>query len=129
TFATLYIAQVGDEIIADSNLYGVTYILFKKTLPKYGIDVKFVDGTDPNAVEQAITEKTKAIFGEMITNPSLHVFDVKSIGSIAQRHGVPLIIVNTFAPYIAKLLTCGADIVVHSATIWICGYGTTTGGR
>src|SRR5690625_6184469 len=128
TLAILNIAQAGDEIIADSNLYGGTYILFNKTLPKYGIDVKFVNGMDPNAVEQAITEKTKAIFGEMITNPSLHVFDVKSIGSIAQRHGVPLIIDNTFAPYIAKPLAWGADIVIHSATKWIGGHGTTIGG-
>lgn len=128
TLAILNIAQAGDEIIADSNLYGGTYILFDKTLPKYGIEVKFVDGTDPNVIEQAITEKTKAIFGEVITNPSLHVFDVETIGSIAQLHGVPLIIDNTFAPYMAKPLTWGADIVVHSATKWIGGHGTTIGG-
>lgn len=128
TFAILNIAKAGDEIIADSNLYGGTYVLFDNTLPKYGIDVIFVDGTDPKAIEQAITPKTKAIFGEMITNPSLHVFDVETIGAIARKAGVPLIIDNTFAPYMTKPLTWGADIVVHSATKWIGGHGTTIGG-
>ena len=128
TLAILNIAQAGDEIIADSNLYGGTYILFNKTLPKYGINVKFVDGTDPDAIKQAITPQTKAIFGEVITNPSLHVFDVETIGAIAKSHGVPLIIDNTFAPYMTKPLTWGADIVVHSATKWIGGHGTSIGG-
>lgn len=128
TLAILNIAKAGDEIIADSNLYGGTYILFDKTLPKYGIKVNFVDGTDPQAIEQAITSKTKAIFGEIITNPSLNVFDVETIGVIARNHGIPLIIDNTFAPYMTKPLTWGADIVVHSATKWIGGHGTTIGG-
>lgn len=128
TLAILNIAQAGDDIIADSNLYGGTYILFNKTLPKYGINVTFVDGTDPDAIEQAITPQTKAIFGEIITNPSLHVFDVETIGTIAKSHGIPLIIDNTFAPYMTKPLTWGADIVVHSATKWIGGHGTSIGG-
>src|SRR5699024_4783626 len=128
TLSILNIAGAGDEIITDSNLYGGTYTLFDKTLPKFGIDVKFVDGTDPGAIEQAITSKTKAIFGEIITNPSLHVFDVETVGAIARKHGVPLIIDNTFAPYTAKPLTWGADIIVHSATKWIGGHGTTIGG-
>lgn len=76
TFAILNIAEAGDEIVADSNLYGGTYNLFANTLPKYGINVKFVDGTNPEAVRAAINEKTKAVFGEIITNPSLQVFDV-----------------------------------------------------
>lgn len=128
TLAILNIAQTGDEIIADSNLYGGTYTLFNKTLPKYGIKVIFVDGTNFTAIEQAITSKTKAIFGEIITNPSLNVFDVESIGTIAHQYGIPLIIDNTFAPYMTKPLTWGADIVVHSATKWIGGHGTTIGG-
>ena len=128
TLAILNLAGAGDEVIADSNLYGGTYTLFDKTLPKYGIDVKFVEGTDPSAIEQAITAKTKAIFGEIITNPSLHVFDVETVGAIARKHGVPLIIDNTFAAYTTKPLTWGADIIVHSATKWIGGHGTTIGG-
>lgn len=129
TMAILNITRSGDEIVADSNLYGGTYNLFANTLPRYGIDVKFVDGTDPKAIEAAITDKTKAIFGEIITNPSLYVFDVETVADIAHNHGIPLIIDNTFAtPYVAKPLTWGADIVVHSATKWIGGHGTTIGG-
>ncbi|GIO24390.1 O-acetylhomoserine aminocarboxypropyltransferase/cysteine synthase family protein [Oceanobacillus sp. J11TS1] len=129
TLAILNITRAGDEIIADSNLYGGTYNLFANTLPRYGINVKFVDGTDPKAIESAITDKTKAIFGEIITNPSLYVFDVETVADIAHQHGIPLIIDNTFAtPYVAKPLTWGADIVVHSATKWIGGHGTTIGG-
>ncbi|WP_040978176.1 O-acetylhomoserine aminocarboxypropyltransferase/cysteine synthase family protein [Oceanobacillus jeddahense] len=128
TMAILNITRAGDEIIADSNLYGGTYNLFANTLPRYGIDVKFVDGTDPKAIESAITDKTKAIFGEIITNPSLYVFDVETVADIAHNHRIPLIIDNTFAPYVAKPLTWGADIVIHSATKWIGGHGTTIGG-
>ncbi|WP_042221312.1 O-acetylhomoserine aminocarboxypropyltransferase/cysteine synthase family protein [Oceanobacillus manasiensis] len=128
TFAILNIAGAGDEIIADSNLYGGTYNLFAHTLPRYGITVKFVDGTNIEEIENAITDKTKAIFGETITNPSLNILDVEAISSIAHQHGIPLIIDNTFAPYLTKPLTWGADVVVHSATKWIGGHGTTIGG-
>ncbi|AXI10703.1 aminotransferase class V-fold PLP-dependent enzyme [Oceanobacillus sp. 143] len=128
TLAILNIAGTGDEIIADSNLYGGTYNLFATTLPRYGITVKFVDGTDPEAFRSAITDKTKAFFGEIITNPSLYVFDVEAVAEIAHENGIPLIIDNTFAPYIAKPIAWGADIVVHSATKWIGGHGTTIGG-
>ncbi len=128
TLAILNLASAGDEIIADSNLYGGTYNLFRHTLPRYGIDVKFVDGTDLNAIESAITDKTKAVFGEIITNPSLNIFDVEAVAAIAHRYNVPLIIDNTFAPAVAKPLAWGADIVVHSATKWIGGHGTTIGG-
>ncbi|MCG1029187.1 O-acetylhomoserine aminocarboxypropyltransferase/cysteine synthase [Virgibacillus halodenitrificans] len=128
TFAILNIASAGDEIIADSNLYGGTYNLFANTLPRYGIQVNFVDGTDHKAIEAAITDKTKAIYGEIITNPSLNVFDVENIANIAHKHEIPLIIDNTFAPYITKPLSWGADIVVHSATKWIGGHGTAIGG-
>lgn len=128
TLALLNLAGAGDEIIADRYLYGGTYNLFVNTLPKYGITVKFVDGTNPKAIKQAITNQTKAIFAEMITNPSLYVFDVETVGAIAHEHGIPLIIDNTFAPAITKPLTWGADIVVHSATKWIGGHGTSIGG-
>src|SRR5690625_1576810 len=128
TYAILNIAQAGDEIIADSNLYGGTYNLFVHTLPRLGINVKIVDGTDPEAFRDAITDKTKAIFGETITNPSLNVFDVEKAANIAHEHGIPLIIDNTFGPYFAKPIKWGADVVVHSATKWIGGHGTSIGG-
>ncbi|MFC4558161.1 aminotransferase class V-fold PLP-dependent enzyme [Virgibacillus kekensis] len=129
TLAILNLASNGDEIIADSNLYGGTYNLFANTLPRYGINVIFVDGTKPDSVRNAITPNTKAIFGEIITNPSLNVFDVETIGEIAHENNIPLIIDNTFAtPYVTKPLSWGADIVVHSATKWIGGHGTAIGG-
>lgn len=129
TLTILNIAGAGDEIIADANLYGGTYNLFANTLPKYGIHVTFVDGTDPAAIKTAITDRTKAIYGEIITNPSLNVFDVESVAEIAHENDIPLIIDNTFAtPYVTKPLQWGADIVVHSATKWIGGHGTVVGG-
>lgn len=128
TYAILNVASAGDEIIADSNLYGGTYNLFVHTLPRFGITVKIVDGTDPEAIKAAITDKTKAIFGETITNPSLNVFDIETVATIAHDHGIPLIIDNTFAPKFAKPIQWGADIVVHSATKWIGGHGTSIGG-
>ncbi|PXW92105.1 O-acetylhomoserine sulfhydrylase [Streptohalobacillus salinus] len=129
TLSILTIAEAGDEIITDSNLYGGTYNLFSKTLPKYGINVIFVDGTDPENFKAAINDKTKAIFAETITNPSLNIFDIEAVSDIAHAAGVPLIIDNTFAtPYGCKPLTFGADIVIHSATKWIGGHGTTMGG-
>ena len=129
TMAIFNLANSGDEIIADSNLYGGTFNLFNKTLPKYGIDVKFVDGSNPENFRDAITSKTKAIFGEVITNPSLYVFDIEKVAEIAHENGIPLIIDNTFAtPYVCKPITWGADIVVHSATKWIGGHGTSIGG-
>lgn len=129
TLTILNLATAGDEIIADSNLYGGSYNLFANTLPKYGINVIFVDGTKPEEVRSAITEKTKAIFGEIITNPSLNVFDVEQIAAIAHENHIPLIIDNTFAtPYVIKPLKWGADIIIHSATKWIGGHGTAMGG-
>lgn len=128
TYAILNIAEAGDEIVTDSNLYGGTYNLFVHTLPRFGINVKFVDGTKPEAFEEAITPKTKALFGETITNPSLNVFDIEAVADIAHKHNIPLIIDNTFAPYFCKPIHWGADIVVHSATKWIGGHGTSIGG-
>src|SRR5699024_11990809 len=114
-----------DEIVADSNIYGGTYSLFVNTLPRYGITVRLVDATDPKAVEAAINDKTKAVFGETITNPSLNVFDIETIANIAHDHDIQLIINNNFAPYFAKPLQWGADIIFHLATKWIGGYGTS----
>ncbi|AKG05419.1 O-acetylhomoserine aminocarboxypropyltransferase [Salimicrobium jeotgali] len=128
-YSILNVAGAGDEIVAASNLYGGTYNLFAKTLPRYGIEVKFVDPEDPANFKKAITEKTKAVFAETIGNPSLHVLDIEKVSEIAHEQGVPLIIDNTFAsPVQCKPLQWGADIVVHSATKWIGGHGTAIAG-
>ncbi|UTR11668.1 aminotransferase class V-fold PLP-dependent enzyme [Evansella sp. LMS18] len=129
SLAILNIAGAGDEIVAATNLYGGTYNLFSTTLPRYGINVKFVDPTDPQNFKEAINENTKAVFAETIGNPSLHVLDIEGVAEVAHEAGIPLIIDNTFAtPYVCKPLTLGADIVVHSATKWIGGHGTSIGG-
>lgn len=128
TYAILNVANSGDEIVTDSNLYGGTYNLFVHTLPRLGINVKFVDGSNPENFRDAITDKTKAVFGETITNPSLNVFDIEKVAEIAHEHEIPLIIDNTFGPYFAKPIKWGADVVVHSATKWIGGHGTSIGG-
>ncbi|CEG21794.1 Methionine gamma-lyase [Planococcus massiliensis] len=128
-FSILNVAEAGDEILADSNLYGGTVSLFSNTLPRYGIKVKFADGTDPENFRAAITDKTKAIFGEIIGNPSLNVFDVEKVAEIAHENQIPLLIDNTFAsPYGSNPIAFGADVVIHSATKWIGGHGTTIGG-
>ncbi|WP_108670638.1 O-acetylhomoserine aminocarboxypropyltransferase/cysteine synthase family protein [Peribacillus acanthi] len=129
TLAILNIAGAGDEIVAASALYGGTYNLFATTLPKYGIKVKFVDPEQPENFRQAITPNTKAIFAETIGNPSLHVLDIEKVAEIAHESGIPLIIDNTFAtPYLCRPIEHGADIVIHSATKWLLGNGTTLGG-
>ncbi|SOC43503.1 PLP-dependent aspartate aminotransferase family protein [Salinicoccus kekensis] len=129
TLSILNLASAGDEIVAGANLYGGTYNLFAVTLPRYGINVKFVDPTDPENFKAAITDKTKAVFGETIGNPGLQVLDIEAVADIAHEAGVPFIIDNTFAtPHTCKPITLGADIVVHSATKWIGGHGTSIGG-
>ncbi|CAM3781970.1 O-acetylhomoserine aminocarboxypropyltransferase/cysteine synthase family protein [Mesobacillus zeae] len=129
TLAILNIAHAGDEIVAASNLYGGTYNLFSVTLPKYGIKVKLVDPQDPENFRKAITEKTKAVYAETIGNPSLRVLDIEKTAEIAHEAGIPLIVDNTFAtPYLCRPIDHGADIVVHSATKWLLGNGTTLGG-
>jgi O-acetylhomoserine (thiol)-lyase len=129
TLAILNIAQAGDEIVSASTLYGGTYNLFANTLPKYGINVKLVNPEDPENFRNAITEKTKAIFAETIGNPSLQVLDIEKVADIAHQAGIPLIIDNTFAtPYLCRPFDYGADIVIHSATKWLLGNGTTLGG-
>ncbi|MDQ0273031.1 O-acetylhomoserine aminocarboxypropyltransferase/cysteine synthase family protein [Cytobacillus purgationiresistens] len=129
TLSLLNITQAGDEIVAAANLYGGTYNLFTVTLPRYGIVVKLVDPSDPKNFEEAITEKTKAVFAETIGNPSLKVLDIEAVAKVAHNHGIPLIVDNTFAtPYLCRPIEHGADIVVHSATKWLLGNGTTMGG-
>lgn len=129
TLSILNLASVGDEIVAGSNLYGGTYNLFAVTLPRYGINVRFVDPTEPENFKAAITDKTKAVFGETIGNPGLQVLDIEAVSNIAHEAGVPLIVDNTFAtPQTCKPIPLGADIVVHSATKWIGGHGTSIGG-
>lgn len=125
----LNLAQAGDHIVSANNLYGGTYNLLQTTLRRYGISTTFVDPTKPEAFKEAIQDNTKAVFAEIIGNPNLHVLDVEKIADVAHEAGLPLIIDSTFAtPYVAKPITLGADIVVHSATKWIGGHGTTIGG-
>lgn len=129
TLTILNLAEAGDEIVAAGNLYGGTYNLFVNTLPKYGINVKLVDASNPDNFKEAITEKTKAVYAETIGNPSLRVLDIEAVANIAHEAGVPLIIDNTFAtPYLCRPIEHGADIVVHSATKWLVGNNTTLGG-
>ncbi|OLS34592.1 O-acetylhomoserine aminocarboxypropyltransferase/cysteine synthase family protein [Bacillus sp. MRMR6] len=129
TLAILNIAEAGDEIVSASTLYGGTYNLFAVTLPKYGIKVTFVDPENPENFRAAINEKTKAVFAETIGNPSLRVLDIEKVAEIAHEAGIPLIIDNTFAtPYLCRPIEYGADIVIHSATKWLLGNGTTLGG-
>lgn len=129
TLAILNIAGAGDEVVAASTLYGGTFNLFANTLPKYGIKVHLVNPEDPENFRAAINEKTKAVFAETIGNPSLHILDIEKVANIAHENGIPLIVDNTFAtPYLCKPIEHGADIVIHSATKWLLGNGTTLGG-
>ena len=129
TLAILNLAGAGDEIVSAAALYGGTYNLFHYTLPKIGINVKFVDSTDPENIRAAITEKTKAVFAETVGNPALHTLDIEAVAAVAHEAGVPLIVDNTVpSPYLVNPLAHGADIVVHSATKFIGGHGTSIGG-
>lgn len=129
TYAIMNIAGSGDEIVAASSLYGGTYNLFANTLPKYGIKTQFVDSSNPENFAAAINAKTKALFIETIGNPSANIIDIEAVAKIAAKHHIPLIVDNTFAsPYLCQPLKHGANIVVHSATKFIGGHGTTLGG-
>lgn len=129
TYAVMNIAGAGDEIVSASTLYGGTYNLFSVTLPKYGINTVFVDPDDPENFRKAINEKTKAVFIESIGNPSSNIIDIEEVAKIAHENGVPLIVDNTFGtPYLIRPFEFGADIVVHSATKFIGGHGTSIGG-
>jgi O-acetylhomoserine (thiol)-lyase len=129
TLAILNIAQAGDEIISSASLYGGTYNLFHYTLPKLGITVRFVDSRDPENFRSAFNERTKLVFAETVGNPRLDTLDIQAAADIAHEHGVPLILDNTLpTPYLVQPLRHGADIVVHSATKFIGGHGTSIGG-
>ena len=128
TMAILNIAGAGDEIVSTTSLYGGTYNLFHYTLPKLGITVKFVEPT-ADAVAAAITGRTKAVFSETIGNPDLNTLDIAAVADVAHAAGVPLILDNTLpTPYLVRPFEWGADIVVHSATKFIGGHGTSIGG-
>ncbi len=128
TLTILSLARAGDNFVTSSSLYGGTYNLFQYTLPKYGIEFRFVDGSKLDEIEKAIDGKTRGVYLETIGNPRLDVPDFEAIAKIAHEHGVPVIVDNTFAPLLARPIDWGADIVIHSATKWIGGHGTAIGG-
>jgi len=123
------LAGPGDEIVSASTLYGGTYTQFDVSFRRLGIDVKFVEPDDPENFRKAITPKTKALYGETIANPRMNVLDIEAVAKIAHEAGVPLVIDNTMAsPYLCRPIEYGADIVVHSATKFLGGHGTSIGG-
>ncbi|HBH18975.1 MAG TPA: homocysteine synthase [Cyanobacteria bacterium UBA9579] len=129
TYSILNIAKPGDEIVSSSALYGGTYNLFAYTLSRLGITVKFVDSDDPEEFNRAITDKTRLIYLESIGNPKLNIPDIEKIAEIAHSHNIPLIVDNTVpTPYLLQPIDYGADIVVHSATKFLGGHGTSIGG-
>ncbi|WP_206885758.1 homocysteine synthase [Alicyclobacillus mali (ex Roth et al. 2021)] len=129
TYGILNIAEAGDEIVSSTSLYGGTYNLFTHTLPKLGIHVRFVAPDDLEGFRRAMTQRTKAIYVETIGNPKGDIPDLEAIADLAHEHGLPLIVDNTFAtPYLCRPIEHGADIVIHSATKFIGGHGTSIGG-
>lgn len=129
TYTILNLAQNGDNIVSAKNIYGGSFNLFEHTLPQYGIETNFVDVFNEEEVESAINEKTKALYIETLGNPNSDVVDVESVAKIAHKHKIPLVVDNTFAtPYLVRPIEYGADIVVHSATKFIGGHGTSIGG-
>jgi len=129
TLALLNIARAGDEILSSASLYGGTYNLFHYTFPKLGIDVKFVDPTDPANFRKALTKKTKAIFAETVGNPKLDTLDFAAVSKIAHGAGIPLVVDNTMpTPFLMRPFDHGADVIIHSATKFIGGHGTSIGG-
>ena len=129
TYSILTIAEVGDNIVSASTLYGGTYNLFAHTLPQFGIQTRFADYRDPDAFGRLIDAKTKAVFVESIGNPLGNITDFDKIAAIAHRHGVPLIVDNTVpTPYLLRPFEHGADIVVHSLTKYLGGHGNSIGG-
>jgi len=128
-YSVINLAQAGDNIVSARNLYGGTYTQFKDILPALGIDVRFVDSTNPENFAAAIDSNTRALFCESVSNPALEISDIESIANISHAHGLPLIVDSTFStPYLTKPLGFGADIVVHSLTKWLGGHGTGIGG-
>lgn len=129
TYAIQNIAHAGDHIVSAQTIYGGTYNLFAHTLPEFGISTTFVDPDDLSNFEKAIQPNTKAIFIESLGNPNSSIIDIKKLADIAHANKIPLIVDNTFAtPYLLRPIEYGADVVVHSATKFIGGHGTTIGG-
>lgn len=129
TYAIQNIATAGDHIVASTNLYGGSYNLLANTLVEQGLTTTFVDPSDPANFEAAIQPNTKLLYAETLGNPNSNVLDIESVAAIAHKHGIPLIVDNTFAtPFLLRPLEHGADIVVHSATKFIGGHGTVMGG-
>jgi O-acetylhomoserine (thiol)-lyase len=130
TLAILNIAEAGDHLVASPSLYGGTYNLLKNTLTRYGIEVTFVD--DPTSIDswrEAVRPNTKLFFGETIANPKAEILDIEAVAALAHEHGVPLVVDNTIAtPYVLRPFEWGADIVVHSATKYLGGHGTSIAG-
>ena len=128
-YTIINICEAGDEIVSASNLYGGTYTMFDCILPQFGIRTNFADATDPESIDRAITEKTRAVFIETIGNPVLDFTDINAIADIAHRHHLPLIVDATFTtPYLLRSIEFGADIVINSLTKWMGGHGTGIGG-
>lgn len=129
TYAVQNIATAGDHIVSAANLYGGTHNLFENTLVEQGLTTTFVDPSDPENFEKAIQPNTKLLYAESLGNPNSDVIDIDAIAAVAHKHGIPLIVDNTFAsPYLFRPLEHGADVVVHSATKFIGGHGTAMGG-
>lgn len=128
TIALLNIAQAGDEIVSADNLYGGTYNLFHYTFPRLGIKVHFVKSNDLEAIQKAITPKTKAVYAESIGNPKLDVADLEGIAKVAHKNGIPFVLDNTVSPYLLRPFDHDVDIIVYSATKFIGGHGTSLGG-
>ncbi len=129
TLALLNIAHAGDEILSSASLYGGTYNLFHYTFPKMGIDVKFVDPREPSNFRKSLTKKTKAIFAESVGNPKLDTLDFQAVSSVARDAGIPLVVDNTMpTPFLLRPFDHGVDVVIHSATKFIGGHGTSIGG-
>ena len=128
TLALLNIARAGDEIVSADNLYGGTYNLFHYTFPRLGIKVKFVKSNDLDALQKAITPRTKAVYAESIGNPKLDVADLEGISHVAHKNAIPFVLDNTVSPYLMRPFDFGVDIIVYSATKFIGGHGTSLGG-
>ena len=128
TLALLNIAQAGDDIVSTDNLYGGTYNLLHYTFARFGITVKFVKSNDLDALQRAITPKTKAVYAESIGNPKLDVADLEGIADVAHKNGIPVVLDNTVSPYLLRPIDFGVDVVVYSATKFIGGHGTSLGG-
>ena len=128
-YAVQNIAPAGSHVVSSTNLYGGTFNLFANTLTEQGIETTFVDPSDPENFEKAIKPNTKLLYAETLGNPNSDVFDIETVAKIAHKHGLPLVIDNTFAtPFLCRPIEYGADIVVHSATKFIGGHGTVMGG-